>query len=180
MQTSSGVLYDGIAHSNCSVAVGNIWSYNQGVWLDGCTSLSVLTLDPQYSEFAAAMANRSFEYFGLDNSFHTMFERSCNASTGWCDFDNVAGRMFKGAFVRHLQYAVRDWRSNAPWQNLAAANNARDWILDQATSLVVHGTYTDNSIEFGQLWQGPYIQDNTPWVAHSVGFDLILAALDVA
>ena len=37
----------------------------------------------------------------------------------------------------------------------------------------------EETILFGQFYQGPYQEDNTLWISHSAGNDIVLAALEV-
>jgi hypothetical protein len=102
-----------------------------------------------------------------------------------CGPDGVCGgpdgRQFKGVFMRHLVYALPVLASFAP--DPAAVTEAYSaWILAQATSIEANASMQDlatGGTQYSNVWQGPFIADNTPWVSQGAGLDAILAALAV-
>jgi hypothetical protein len=167
--SAGGPFLDGVDTHNCSLPVGEVWTYNSAHWLDAGTSLSALFGSPAYAARSAALLRGAAAYFG--GAGGVMEERNCGGAGGWCPQSD--GRMFKGVFARHAAWALRDWRAEAPGAAAAA------WACTNAASLDANGTQWRGAALplWGQLWQGPYAADDTPWVAHSAGLDVMLAAL---
>jgi predicted alpha-1,6-mannanase (GH76 family) len=159
-----GPFLDGVDTHNCSLPVGAAWTYNSAAWLTAGTGLSNLTGDAAFSRAAAALLRGAAAFFGGPTQ-----ERACGAG-GWCSTPD--GRMFKGVLARHVAWALRDWGPTG------AGAFAGAWARENAAALLANGTLWGNQSLplFGQLWQGPFRRDNTPWVAHSAGLDLLLAA----
>ena len=168
-----GPYVDGVAVSDCSTPVGSQWTYNAGAWLDGWTSLAVITNDTTFSLDAVDLFTSSITAF--ENAQGIMLETSCNATSGYCNEPD--GRMFKGVFARHVALALRDWaQSGGAAENNNAVQMVKNWAQTNSNSLLTNGMSPSSNL-LGQLWQGPYnSNDNTPWVAHSAGIDLLLAA----
>jgi hypothetical protein len=175
LRNGAGVFLDGVAVADCTTPVGDAWTYNDGAWLDGLTTLSQLTNDSTFSDAAFSIFNAATANLSLNG---ILFERSCDAVDGYCAKPD--GRMFKGVFARAALLATRDWRKvgGAAASPLAAAS-ARAWALRNAASLLALGSLTTQTgdLFLCQLWQGPFKIDETPWVAQSAGLDLLLAAL---
>jgi len=173
-----GVLLDGLSEANCSVAVGDVWSYNQGLWLSSLATYSLL----QNNDTAVLLqSQRLSEAATLVLSSPTdpqriMREVSCSLPEGWCD--DYSGQQFKGVFSLRLGRALLDWELSG-LNNHSAVNAACSWLAANSQSLLERGSGLDSSghILFGQLWQGPYTPqlEKTPWVAHSAGFQLLIA-----
>jgi len=180
VSSPAGIFWDGVTQQNCSESTGQFWTYNQGIWLDGLTSLSILTSSSSYQVRSAQLAEAAQQYFQLGglNDLPIMIEKGCSVSNGWCNVGGEDGRIFKGVYARHLMYAIRDWIQLG---STSVVTSETDWILNNFWSLLGLGSSSGASgqILFGQLWQGPFQSDNTPWVTHSAGFDLLLACLDI-
>ena len=175
--TADGVFRDGFG-SDCVTAGGAPWTYNSGIWLDGLTGLSIALANASFSDSAFALAQAAAAHFAGGNADGVMRELSCGNGEGACD--GADGREFKGVFARHLGYALRDWAApGTSATNPAAAAWARAWILRQSAALLANDADSSpgGTVLFGQLWQGPYAPDNTPWISHSAGNDVVLAAL---
>lgn len=173
LRNSAGLYLDGVADSDCTTPVGEIWTYNMGAWLEGMAALSVIKNEPTFSLVAASIFDAATA--GLSTG-GIMFERSCDAKDGWCSAPD--GRMFKGVFARGALLASRAWAGAGAASNSAAAARARAWALTNAASLLSRGSLmTQTDLFLSQLWQGPYRADNTPWVEQSAGLDLLLFAL---
>ena len=91
------------------------------------------------------------------------------------------GREFKGVFVRHLAYAMRDWATTGTASsNAEAAAWARQWVIKHLDSLLQNdaSVASGGTVLFGQFYQGPFQEDNTMWISHSAGNDVVLAGLE--
>ena len=176
--TKDGVFMDGLG-SDCVTVIGSPWTYNSGIWLDGLTGLSLAQNDTSYSDFAFTLAQSATSFFANGDADGVMREVSCSQPDGDCS--GADGREFKGVFIRHLAYALKDWTTaGTAASNAPAAAWARAWIAKQAASLLANDASAlppANTPLFGQLWQGPFEADNTPWISHSAGNDVVLAEL---
>ena len=173
-----GVFLDGL-DKTCTIPEGAPWSYNSGIWLDGLTGLSVALGDASFSDAAFKLAKSADAYFSGGAADGVMREVSCGRPDGNCG--GADGRQFKGVFARHVAYALRDWAEpGTSATNADAAAWARAWILRQSASLLSNDSSAlpgQGSVLFGELWQGPFKADDTPWISHSAGNDVVLAAL---
>lgn len=178
-QPAEGIFQDGLSMTNCSAinTGGAFWTYNQGVLLDGLVRLGASTAAPQLSAFAMQVAQAATVYFSdPSDPARILREFSCSRPDGSCGGGDGTGRQFKGAFVRHLGYATALLQAQPG--GAAQAAWAAQWLAGNVLSLLAHGTNVTaaNQLQFGQLWQGPFQQDLSPWVSQGVGLDLLLAA----
>jgi predicted alpha-1,6-mannanase (GH76 family) len=182
-----GVLIaDGLAPGPCSGpssnATGPPWTYNQGVLLTGLAQLAVAHNNGTYAALGRTIAETAMTYFAYGNGTAggspVLVEKNCGPD-GVCGGPD--GRQFKGVFMRHLVYALPILASFAP--DPAAVTEAYSaWILAQATSIEANASMQDlatGGTQYSNVWQGPFIADNTPWVSQGAGLDAILAALAV-
>jgi predicted alpha-1,6-mannanase (GH76 family) len=176
--SADGVFLDGFA-ADCVTPTGSAWTYNSGIWLDGLTGLALATGNASFSDAAFTLAQAAASHFSGGNADGIMRELSCGNAQGACG--GADGREFKGVFARHLSYALADWAApGSSASNAAAAAWARAWILKHSASIVSldAGVLSPGGTPlFGQLWQGPYAADNTPWISHSAAWDVVLAEL---
>ena len=153
-----------------------------GIWLDGLTGLSIALNNATYSNFAYTLAKNAALFFANGNEDGILREVSCGGiPLGNCT--GADGREFKGVFVRHLAYAILDWStSGTSASNKEAATWGRQWISKHLDSLLQNDASVltkEGTIIFGQFFQGPYQEDDTMWISHSAGNDIVLATLQV-
>jgi len=161
--TDLGIVIDGLPTNNCSVnaiPVGDYWTYNSGVLLDALCRNNKIDL-------AINITMSTLKYYSKDN---IMLELSCN-SNGYCS--GLDGKMFKGAFIRHLFYSL-DYYPNDVKENI------KKWIILQAESIITNASVQldDGTLLLNQQWQGPIpkIDDDDQMVSQSSAFDAILSA----
>lgn len=181
LRTGDGVFLDGVA-GDCATPVGSAWTYNSGVWLDGLTGLSVATGNASYSDAAFDLARAAAAHFAGGHPDGVMRELGCGAD-GACGGPD--GREFKGAFARRLSHAWADWAApGTAASNAAAAAWARAWAAAHSSAVQTLDASTlpgsPPTPVYGQLWQGPFAVDSSPWVSHSAGWDVVLADLRTA
>lgn len=174
-----GLFNDGMPNNNCSLQAPSqpaIWTYNQGVFLDGMTKFDRLKRN-KVSQFGYEIALKSFSYFSGSHSDGIMREVSCNSDTGYCDGQD--GRQFKGAFVRHLAYAA-----TSPL--FGDRQVVEIWLKRQVDSILSNSSLSvtlDSGVRgllLGQLWQGPSpIEggDTMPWIGHGSAMDALCSYL---
>jgi len=180
---SNGLLItDGLSTQDCSKInpTGSYWTYNQGVLLSGLARLSISENNNQYANIANTIATTAMYYFNNTNVTGTMgvlTEVSCGHD-GNCNGQD--GRQFKGVFIRHLNYVLPILSQFSPNPSITQ-ELYENYILEQVSSILNMNTYpvNANSIQFGQLWQGPFMWDNTPWVSQGSALDAIIAGLQV-
>ena len=177
------IVIDGLPAGSCDndvEPVGAYWTYNSGVFLDGLVANGQVDLARNVSQSA-------IKYFTNGNADQILRETSCSPVEGYCD--GLDGKMFKGAFVRHLTYALQKWNKVTEKDYL----DYKAWIVRQADSILNNASVeTDlgNGVKgllLSQLWQGPQPDaqaDNqesvTPWVSQAAAFDALLAAFAVS
>jgi predicted alpha-1,6-mannanase (GH76 family) len=176
---SDGVFIDGFG-KDCITPGGAPWTYNTGIWLDGLTGLSIALNNASYSDAAFTLAKNSALFFAGGNEDGVLREVSCGGTpVGNCT--GADGREFKGVFVRHLAYAMRDWEATGTAaSNAEAAAWARQWVIKHLDSLLQNdaSVASGGTVLFGQFYQGPFQEDNTMWISHSAGNDIVLAGLE--
>ena len=98
-----------------------------------------------------------------------MLELSCS-STGYCN--GLDGKMFKGAFIRHLFYSLEYFPDDIK-------ENIKKFISLQAESIILNASLkVKDKLILGQQWQGPAPggeDDIDQMVSQSSAFDAILA-----
>lgn len=175
-QPGGGVLFtDGLSTANCSEvnAGGAYWTYNNGVAVSGLSALTAATDDGVYAATGRAVLDTAMAYFAA-NEGGVLYERSCGAD-GACSGQD--GRQFKGALVRHVGYALEGLVTSSPTPGATRARYT-SFLLNQTASILAHASLdVPGGVQFGQLWQGPYGEDDTPWVSQVAGLDAVLAAL---
>jgi predicted alpha-1,6-mannanase (GH76 family) len=186
-QPQQGIFQDGLSMQNCNEVnpTGAFWTYNQGVLLDGMTRLadasSNTTLSQSLRDFAWQIVTSAISYFSNGDESNIIRETSCGGPTGNCGGPDGTGRQFKGAFVRHLGYAAEGMASSVgaaqphperlAW--LAAwGSNVTSSLLTKASNWT-----SSSSLQFGQMWQGPFATDPSPWVSQGCALDAILATI---
>lgn len=173
------LVQDGLDGGACANPgpVGGYWTYNSGVLLSGLARLaSAPGGDSSLSSLCVSLIRGAAAHFSA-NGDGIFREVGCRAD-GWCDGSD--GRLFKGAFVRHLGYAAPTLLASASPED---AGFIVSWLATNAASLLAHDVVwsapsTGGAARpmFGQLWQGPPTPDDTPWLAQSVAIDLLVAA----
>ncbi len=128
--------------------------------------------------FSASVAAAAVAYFADgEPGVGILKELSCGNATGYCGGGDGTGRQFKGAFVRHLGYAA---------QLAGPSSEYFQWAMDflgaQSASLLANASIPVGSggLQFGQLWQGPYMSDLSPWVSQGCALDAMLAYSSLA
>lgn len=172
------LITDGLSTQDCSKINqgGAFWTYNQGVVLSGLSQLAAATGRADLAQLAVTIADSSIAYYSA-NDANVMYEVACGKD-GVCNGPD--GKQFKGAFVRHLAYAlpVMSSMSSDPTGVQARFSS---WILNQTASILDFDAeyQPSGAVQFGQLWQGPFQWDNTPWVSQGSALDVLVAALMV-
>lgn len=156
MINSSGLINDGLNAGNpaaCRNNNGIVWSYNQGVILDGLVELSQAASDPTLLTRAKNIANA------------VLSPGSGMLTTGGILIDHgVSGGdapQFKGIFLRNLM-ALYAAAPSAQIKAFADANADSIWRNDNSAT------------RFGALWQGPV--DSTDATRQSSALDALVAA----
>jgi len=191
--TTALLVIDGLPGGSCDNnvdPVGEYWTYNSGVLLDG------LALHG-HSELAVNISKSAISYFTdpLAND-NIMRELACDsAGDGFCSGQD--GKMFKGAFVRHLHYLMRVLHNLPPARKYEVnLREYEEWIVLQAVSIITKASLTVTDTNTGtptglllnQLWQGPppELMDNikeqissTPWVAQASALEALIAAFSL-
>jgi len=173
-QPGGGVLVtDGLEGCGPATTAG-YFTYNQGVLLSGLAYLTVAKGDPSYAAKARTIADTAIAYFDSGNG--VMFERGCGG-VGKCN--GADGKQFKGVFIRHLAYALKVLAATAA-DPVATSAKYTAWVVTQAQSILAMDSQADGEgLAFGQLWQGPFAVDDTPWVSQAAALDALLATLMV-
>lgn len=180
----NGILItDGISSHDCTQSnpTGAYWTYNQGVLLSGLAHLAVSENNVNLSNTAQIIANTAIYHFNNTNTSGTLgvlTEASCGTD-GLCNGQD--GKQFKGVFIRHLNYAYPYLSQLSPNPGIVQ-EYYENYILEQVSSILNMNTVTVNNgtnLQFGQLWQGPFLWDNNPWVTQGAALDVIIAGLQV-
>lgn len=95
--------------------------------------------------------------------------------------------MFKGAFVRHLNYALQRVDRDRISIHSSWSAEMKQWILLQADSIMSNASLPTvlsggtNGLLLSQLWQGPppAEDEQTQWVSQSAGLDALVAAYTI-
>lgn len=188
------LVIDGLPGGSCDNnidPVGEYWTYNSGVMLDGLAHHGHIDL-------AINISNSAISYFtdpiANDN---IMRELSCDSTgNGFCS--GLDGKMFKGAFARHLHYLMKilHEKSSKIRNYDVDLKKYEEWIVTQAVSIITKAslTVTDSvsgtptGLLLSQLWQGPppelgsSIQEKistTPWVSQASGLEALIAAFSL-
>lgn len=179
-QPSLGIFLDGLGSAGgaegCAALgpVGSYWTYNQGVLATGLALLAAADSGSAAGlvDFAHAVAAAAVAYFGGADGI--LKETSCGSADGTCGGGDGTGRQFKGAFIRHVAYGAAAAKATNP-AFFAWAVGAID---AQVQSILSNDAGAGAA--YGQLWQGPYGEDLSPWVSQGCALDAMLASMLLA
>lgn len=189
------VVDDGLPGGTCANDIdptGLYWTYNSGVLLDGLAHNGQVDL-------ALNISQSAITYFTDPVAGdRIMRELSCSAPEGICDGQD--GKMFKGAFVRHLHYMMKIlYKKSSKLHNYEVVlKEYQDWIILQAHSILTKASLsvtsesssptTPTGLLLSQQWQGPppelpenprVLVKTTPWVSQTSALEALTAAFSL-
>lgn len=204
------LVIDGLPGGSCDNQVdpvGDYWTYNSGVLLDGLAHHG-------HIDIALNISKSAVTYFtDSSTSDKIMRELSCSAPEGFCDGQD--GKMFKGVFVRHLHYFMKilHQKSTKVRNYEVELKGFQEWIVLQAesiltkaslaidsseseshsdssisTSSITAGSGTPTGLLLSQLWQGPPPELSgdpktqvitTPWISQASALEALIAAFSL-
>jgi predicted alpha-1,6-mannanase (GH76 family) len=133
-----------------------IWTYNQGVILNGLVELSKSTGNQTMIKSANALASAAISSLAdSDGILHEPCEPNCGSD----------GVQFKGIFVRNLLHLYR----------VSPQPAYRRFIVGNANS--VWEKAQGPGVQFGQVWSGPFTPSNA--AIQSSALEAIIAAAAV-
>ena len=145
MTNSHNLINDGLAikaETAGTVCANNgktVWTYNQGVILNGLVELSKATGNQTMIESANRLANAAISSLADSNGIlHEPCEPNCGSD----------GVQFKGIFVRNLVQLYR-MSPQAAYKRSIVANANSVWKKAQGPG-----------VQFGQVWSGPFTASN--------------------
>ncbi|KAG9024232.1 hydrolase 76 protein [Tulasnella sp. JGI-2019a] len=143
LRNSQGLYNDGLDFNTCQNNGQTTWTYNQGVIASGLAALSVVTGDKSLLDIAEVTLDATISYMTQGG----ILKESCDdaaAGGAQCDHDQ---QIFKGVFMKHLQYYLdmaNDSTRTAKYAGFIAA---------QASAVLHYGKNANNDI--GSVWYAP-------------------------
>ncbi|KAG8983968.1 hydrolase 76 protein [Tulasnella sp. JGI-2019a] len=143
LRNSQGLYNDGLDFNTCQNNGQITWTYNQGVIASGLAALSTATGDKSLLDIAEVTLDATISYMTQGG----ILKESCDdaaAGGAQCDHDQ---QIFKGVFMKHLQYYLdmaNDSTRTAKYAGFIAA---------QASAVLHYGKNANNDI--GSVWYAP-------------------------
>ncbi|KAG8986588.1 hydrolase 76 protein, partial [Tulasnella sp. JGI-2019a] len=143
LRNSQGLYNDGLDFNTCQNNGQTTWTYNQGVIASGLAALSTATGDKSLLDIAEVTLDATISYMTQGG----ILKESCDdaaAGGAQCDHDQ---QIFKGVFMKHLQYYLdmaNDSMRTAKYAGFIAA---------QASAVLHYGKNANNDI--GSVWYAP-------------------------
>lgn len=154
MINSDNLINDGL-NGNCQNNHGITWSYNQGVILAGLVELYRQNPDCSLAQTAHDIAQAAIDRLSdVNGVLHDVCEPNCGAD----------GVQFKGIFLRNVM-ALNDFFPDPRYVQFARANADSIRNQDQGPDY-----------QFGQVWSGPFQEDNSAAATQTSALDAIVAA----
>ena len=151
--SDGGVLLDGIhfKEEKCSdIPDGDVWTYSQGVAIDGLAELTALTHNPRYADRAQALLLRVLDpkqLPALVNAEGILQEPALR------DRDPIGDvETFKGLLVRHVGYALPYFRQEDAKRYAVSLQRGTAFITLNANTLWKNRRTREKRIEFPFDW----------------------------
>ena len=156
MINANGLINDGLNSSNpaaCKNNNGIVWSYNQGVILDGLVELSHASSDPTLLKRAQSIATAAISPASpLVDANGILVDHGVSGGDA---------PQFKGVFMRNLM-ALYAAAPNPLYKTFADTNADSIWAKDEIDD------------QFGALWQGPF--DSADATRQTSALDALITA----
>jgi len=149
------LINDGLNSNNPNQCVNNgqtTWTYNQGVILGALADLAIFTKNNTLYTIGNHIANATLTLLTHNN----ILQETCEVNKN-CNDDQL---QFKGIFMRHLYYFVRNGGNSTVLTTFIQNNANSIWNNDR-----------QNMADLGLYWYGPF--DKTEASRESSGFDCL-------
>ncbi|KAJ6577079.1 glycoside hydrolase, partial [Mycena sp. CBHHK59/15] len=168
MRQSNGLYADGIHTGACNMQT-TLWSYNQGVVISGLAAYYSASTNSTLLDQAEITIDAMFS--DSDISTNGILHESCDNPTSYGCGTDANSMVFKGLFMKHLQYYI-DWANDATNARYAKYYNN---IWAQYSAVFHYATNSDT--ESGTLWWQPDAGGSVfNGYSDQSGIDAILAA----
>ncbi|KAJ3756735.1 glycoside hydrolase family 76 protein [Lentinula raphanica] len=144
MHNSQGLYNDGLVFGTCVNNGETTWTYNQGVILSGLGALYAATSNETLIHEAEITIDATI----LNLTSNGVLKESCDdvkPEGTPCDSDQ---QIFKGIWLKHLQYFLTFVRSKHP----ELVDKYKDFITSQSEA--VSRVATDPHLDIGSVWYG--------------------------
>jgi predicted alpha-1,6-mannanase (GH76 family) len=150
-----GVLQDGIHYKGnvCQWDQDNdVWTYSQGVAIDGLAQLTVLTGDRRYADSGRRLLMRVLDgkqVPALVNEEGILLEPALGNKAA-----NEDAEMFKGILVRHVGYALESFREAGLEEYGDAVRAGSEFLVKNANAVWKRRVVSGTRVGFGFAWDG--------------------------
>lgn len=153
MLADGGVLVDGVHYkgNTCNAkAEGDVWTYSQGVAIDGLAELTVLTGDKRYADQAQHLLLRVLDPKqtpALVNGQGILMESTLTGRPATED-----GETFKGLLARHVGYSLSAFAAADSTRYAPAIDAGRNFLITNANALWANRVIDGDAVEFPFDW----------------------------